>query len=260
MNAANMAARGGQMFARANVTNNTETRVTSILGGIVEMTNAFNGAVGPFAGVVGVPQRVMTVEELARRNLQSAEDLAAVRATYTLAGNTPATTLANVENRIAAQSREIGVIIDRQTGQILGVSRAGLEDGARMNVSPAQLPQMSGNIYTHNHPLGGTFSDSDIALALGYRAAEVRAVTPTQTYSVTFNNPPAFLLGQPERSIVFMREERVAIQASFRAGVADGTLNPPLHDAAQMGLWYSHYFMEQLVERNPWIQYTIISR
>jgi Papain fold toxin 1, glutamine deamidase len=86
MNAANMAGRGSQLFARGAVINNTETRVTSTLAGIVEMTNAFNGAVGPFAGV-GAPARAMTVEELARRNLQSAESYAAARATYSGLGD-----------------------------------------------------------------------------------------------------------------------------------------------------------------------------
>jgi Papain fold toxin 1, glutamine deamidase len=87
MNAANWAGRAGQWFAQANVTTNPDTRVTAALSGIVEMTNAFNGAVGPFAGVVGVPQRVMTVEELARQNMQSAEALRAARATYTGLGD-----------------------------------------------------------------------------------------------------------------------------------------------------------------------------
>jgi Papain fold toxin 1, glutamine deamidase len=87
MNAPNAAGRAGQWFAQANVTTNPDTRVTAALSGIVEMTNAFNGAVGPFAGVVGVPQRVMTVEELARQNMQSAESLRAARATYTGLGD-----------------------------------------------------------------------------------------------------------------------------------------------------------------------------
>jgi hypothetical protein len=87
MNAANAAARAGQWIAQADVTTNPDIRVTSTLRGIVEMTNAFNGAVGPFAGAVGVPQRVMTVEELARQNMQSAEAYRAARATYSGLGD-----------------------------------------------------------------------------------------------------------------------------------------------------------------------------
>jgi hypothetical protein len=87
MNAANWAGRAGQWFAQANVTTNPDTRVTSTLSGIVEMTNAFNGAVGPFAGVVGVPQRVMTIQELSLQRFQGAEASAAARATYTELGD-----------------------------------------------------------------------------------------------------------------------------------------------------------------------------
>jgi Papain fold toxin 1, glutamine deamidase len=87
MNAPNAAGRAGQWFAQANVTTNPDTRVTAALSGIVEMTNAFNGAVGPFAGAVGVPQRVMTVEELSLQRFQGAEATRAARATYSGLGD-----------------------------------------------------------------------------------------------------------------------------------------------------------------------------
>jgi hypothetical protein len=261
INAANMAARGSQWFARANVTTNPETRVTSILGGIVEMTNAFNGAVGPFAGVVGVPQRVMTVEELARLRFPGADATRAARATYgTLESTTAVRTLANIEGRFANASREVGFIVDARNGQILGVTRSGLDNTTQVRLNPqTDFPLMSGNIFTHNHPLGGALSAADVAVALGSGAAEFRAITPTRTMSLTFDNPPTNLLGKPEAAVAFMTSEESAIIASYRARVNEGTLMPPSDFAARM-VYQSDYLMQQLVERNPWIHYTVTPR
>lgn len=261
MNAPNAAGRAGQLFARGNVATNTDTRVTSTLGGIVELTNAFNGAVGPFAGVVGVPARVLTVEELSLQRFQGAEATAAARATYgALAAHTPAQTLANIEGRIAGFSREVGFVVDSRSGQILGVTRSGLDNSAQMRLNPqTDFQLMSGNIFTHNHPLGGTFSRQDVATALGAGVAEFRAVTSTRTMSLTFNNPPANLFGKPEAAAVFMMDEQTAIIASYRARVAEGSLIPPADLAARL-VYQSEYLMQQLAERNQWILYAVKPR
>jgi hypothetical protein len=261
MNAANMAGRAGQLFARGNVTTNPETRVTSILSGIVEITNAFNGAVGPFAGVVGVPQRVMTAEELALQRFQGAEATRAARATYgALESTTAAQTLANIEGRIAGYSREVGFIIDSRNGQILGVTRSGLDNSTQMRLNTqTDFPLMSGNIFTHNHPLGGTFSVADVRTALGAGVAEFRAVTSTRAMSLTFDNPPANLFGKPEAAVVFMQNEQASIIASYQARVAEGSLVPPADLAARL-IYQSEYLMEQLVERNSWIHYAVKPR
>ncbi len=260
LNAPNGAARAGQLFAQANVTNNTDTRVTSTQAGIVEMTNAFNGAVGPFAGVVGVP-RVMTVEELALQRFQGAEATRAARATYgALESTTAAQTLANIEGRFANASREVGFVVDARSGQILGVTRSGIDNRAQMRLnSQTDFPLMQGNIFTHNHPLGGALSTVDVATALGSGAAEFRAVTTTRTMSLTFENPPANLFGKPEAAAAFMMNEEAAIIAAYRTRVAEGSLIPPTDFAARL-VFQSEYLMEQLVERNPWIQYAIKPR
>jgi hypothetical protein len=261
VNAPNAAARAGQLFARGNVTNNTETRVTSTLSGIVEMTNAFTGAAGPFAGAVGVPARVMTAQELALQRFQGSEAARAARATYgALEARTPAQTLANIENRFANSPREVGFVVDARTGQILGVTRSGLDNGAQMRLNPdTDFRLMAGNVFTHNHPRGGTFSAEDVRTALSAAVTEFRAVSSTRTMSITFENPPANLVGNPASAYDFINGEMAAIGASYRAGIANGSLVPPA-DLAAREIWRSNYFMERLVERNPWIHYTNLPR
>ena len=124
MNSPNAAGRAGQFFAQANVTNNPDTRVTSTLTGIVEMTNAFNGAVGPFAGAVGVPQRVMTVQELSLQRFQGAEATAAARATY-------AARFASLD----AHEQAGGHLLARHVGQSEAALRARLASEPRISAS-----------------------------------------------------------------------------------------------------------------------------
>jgi hypothetical protein len=256
LNAPNQAARAGQLFARGTVTSDADTRVISTLAGIVDLTSAFNGLAGPFAGI-GAPTRVMTPQEYALRNQQSAASYAAARATYLdLQSNTAAQTIANIENRFANATREVGFVVDRQSGQILGVTRSGLDNGTQMRLNPqTDFAMMRGNVFTHNHPAGGTFSPADVAAALGSGAAEFRAVTSNRTMSLAFDNPPANLFGNPESAILFVDREMNVIRESYRTGVANGTLLPPA-DRAARSIWLSDYILQQLTERNPWIRYT----
>ncbi len=79
-------------------------------------------------------------------------------------------------------------------------------------------------------------------------------MTPTRTMSLTFDIPPANLVGKPEAATAFMMDEMAAIRSSYQAGVNNGTLVPPT-DLTARAVWVSDYIMQQLVERNPWIQY-----
>ncbi|MBB5020685.1 hypothetical protein HNQ59_004010 [Chitinivorax tropicus] len=104
--------------------------------------------------------------------------------------------------------------------------------------------------------MGGNLSVGDVATALGSGVAEFRAVTPTRTASIKFDNPPAHVFGDPVNSVLFIDEEKAAIGASYRAGIADGSLLPPT-DMATKKIWMSDYFMEQLASRNSWINYSL---
>lgn len=64
--------------------------------------------------------------------------------------------------------------------------------GARVSLRGHKIPENS--ILTHNHPralgksgieaIGNSFSANDIAIAINNNAAEIRAVTPTYTFSI----------------------------------------------------------------------------
>ena len=150
--------------------------------------------------------------------------------------------------------------MDSESGAILGTRRSGLGNGTQISLDPVKdYPLMQGNVFTHNHPLGGNLSPGDVSTALGSGAAEFRAVTSNRTMSISFGNAPEGLIGEPAASVVFMNGEKAAIGASYRAGIADGSLLPPL-DPATKNIWMSDYFMQQLSARNPWLNYSVTPR
>ncbi len=65
-------------------------------------------------------------------------------------------------------------------------------EGAKVNLKGYKIPENS--IITHNHPralgksgimaIGNSFSGNDIAVAISNNAKEIRAVTPTYTFSI----------------------------------------------------------------------------
>ncbi|WP_145964122.1 hypothetical protein [Chromobacterium phragmitis] len=163
----------------------------------------------------------------------------------------------SIEGRFAGSSREVGFIVDSQSGQIPGVMCAGLVNGAEIRLSAARdYRLLEGNKFTHNHPLGGNLSPSDVATALGSGVTEFRAVSPARTASIIFDNPPPHVFGDPVNSVLFIDGEKAAIGASYMAGIADGSLLPPV-DLAAKKIWMSDYFMEQLSSRNSWINYSL---
>jgi hypothetical protein len=171
-----------------------------------------------------------------------------------------AATLSRIESRFVGASREVGFIVDSDSGALLAVRRSGIGNGTQLSLDPVKdYPLMRGNIFTHNHPLGGNLSPGDVSTALGSGASEFRAVTSNRTLSISFGNAPERLIGEPAASVVFMNGEKAAIGASYRAGIADGSLLPPL-DPRIKNIWMSDYFMQQLTARNPWINYSVSPR
>ena len=55
-------------------------------------------------------------------------------------------------------------------------------DQAQIPLNDVALSLFRGNIVTHNHPAGDSFSRSDVRLLLTHKAAQVRVVTPEWTY------------------------------------------------------------------------------
>ncbi len=138
-----------------------------------------------------------------------------------------AATLSRIESRFANASREVGFIVDSESGAILAARWSGLGNGTQISLDPVtNYSLMEGNVFTHNHPLGGNLSPGDVSTALGSGATEFRAVTSNPTMSISFGDAPEGLIREFAAFVVFMNGEKAAIGASHRAGVDDGSLVP----------------------------------
>lgn len=98
--------------------------------------------------------------------------------------------LKRTETNIRTKRYEVGVVLDRK-GNIL-VRREGKAREVRF--SKEELKLMKDNVLTHNHPsalgrsgvsaIGQPFSKEDLILAVDRNVKEIRAVTPTYTFSI----------------------------------------------------------------------------
>ena len=90
------------------------------------------------------------------------------------------------------RNREYAVIIDNDTGQVIGDRIPG--ERTRTRFTGKQLQDMKGNVLSHNHPAGWSypegdprhdgagFSIADVRMMADWQLAEVRAVTPRFLY------------------------------------------------------------------------------
>ena len=105
-------------------------------------------------------------------------------------------TVRKLEKQIRNLEYEKGYVIGSD-GKVLAESVYGDKSSARFN--PKDYAKMKDAVITHNHPYAGEegtlnntiagrigvpFSDADIIMAIVRNAKEVRAVTPTYTYSI----------------------------------------------------------------------------
>jgi hypothetical protein len=58
-------------------------------------------------------------------------------------------------------------------------------DTHRISIDPRQARLANGEVVSHSHPQGGTFSLKDLEFAFAYHLKELRAVTPNGVYSIT---------------------------------------------------------------------------
>lgn len=152
----------------------------------------------------------------------------------------------------AKKSKEIGTLVSLETGEILGKQEMGQVGG---HLDSEFMLRMRGNIFTHNHPSGGSFSAEDIVTAMVTGTAEFRATAGPNVYSLSWKNLPAAVSGSAELAHLFIESEKHAIGDVYRAGLATKKLNPPADKLAR-AIWQSEFFMRELVRRNPWMIYT----
>lgn len=84
-------------------------------------------------------------------------------------------TLFKVENERRTLNYEVGTIIDRK-GNIINVT------GGEAHSVEVPTELLAGNIFTHNHPNGGCFSQEDIKSLVETNLFELRASTPQGIY------------------------------------------------------------------------------
>jgi len=80
--------------------------------------------------------------------------------------------ISNVEKRISSQNFESAAVYDNNGNQLF--FKNGSSNAVVFNNE--ELTQMKGNVLTHNHPSGGAFSGSDVALLVSSGLSEIRAV------------------------------------------------------------------------------------
>ena len=95
-----------------------------------------------------------------------------------------------------------------------------------------ELQLFSGNVATHNHPRGTTFSFADVEIAINYGLREVRIVTPTLRYSFspTVSWPPIIaMLGAFDSA-------KAKVNQRINEMVRSGEIHPQFAEAE-----YLHY-------------------
>ncbi len=159
--------------------------------------------------------------------------------------------LSITEKAILRFNEEVHLVIDPVTGNRLARNSTGSTGG---HLSDDFMSLMGGNIYLHNHPMGGNFSPDDVAVALGAGSKELRVVTSSRILSIVFENPPAEIFNNAVGAIMFFNAEKSEIGKIFRSQRDNKALNIPTIEAEKR-IWLSNYFISELVKRNPWMTY-----
>lgn len=95
-------------------------------------------------------------------------------------GMSKSSTLSKTESQIRNNSFETAVLVDER-GKIL-LNKSG--GASEVRFSKADTAVMKGNVLTHNHPEGGTFSPADIETTVKYGLSEIRAVSSKSSESL----------------------------------------------------------------------------
>jgi len=133
--------------------------------------------------------------------------------------STPAlTTAVRLENQIRLDELETGAFIAAD-GRVI-IQKTGQPD--RLRFTAQELQGTDGTVFTHNHPMNGTFSAVDIESAIQSKLQEVRAAGPTLRYSMR----PG-----PEWPTLDALQEQLAAQTEIARSrvtrmIVDGELEP----------------------------------
>jgi hypothetical protein len=177
--------------------------------------------------------------------------------------NTASSTLGRIESRFGGASREVGFVVDAETGQILTMARQPYgQTSSSFRFTPEQWSAAEGNWITHNHPSGLTLGIEDVAGAVSSGARGIRASTSTGTFELSFDKSFASAYrGDPGAAFGFLQSETNAIGKGIMADVRGGALAVP---NGVTGLQYKGFLANEMwiryANQNLGLQYTFIPR
>jgi hypothetical protein len=109
--------------------------------------------------------------------------------------------LKNIENKICRDTVETAYLVDTNGNIIFSKSD---NMNSCVSFSYEQLKMFEGNIITHNHPSGTTFSYEDVSLLTCHKCKEIRAATSSGTFSLmVYKNSKNYKEGNLDFAIAY---------------------------------------------------------
>ena len=171
--------------------------------------------------------------------------------------------LSRIEGRFANASREVGFIVDSESGAILTMARQPYGQArASFRFSDEQWPMAEGNWITHNHPSGNTLGVEDLAGAVASGARGIRASTNSGVYELAFDNSFASAYRGSKPGVAgFLGAETNKVGAGIMADVRSGALVVPgdLTGSARNG-FLANEMWTRYANQMPGFQYTFTPR
>jgi hypothetical protein len=177
--------------------------------------------------------------------------------------NATTATLERIESRFAGASREVGFIVESETGNILNIGRQPYNqsyDGFKL--TPEQWATAKDNWVTHNHPSGNTLGIQDLASAVANNARGIRASTSTGTFELSFDHSFASAYrGDPGAVFGLIQAETNKVGLGIMTDIRNGTFAIP---EGVTGLQYKGFLANEMwlryANQTPGLQYTFTPR
>ena len=216
-------------------------------------------AIGRWVGT-GVDDAAIRFQDNMGLVLRAVPDSTPVRlGNVEVGAGSAASTLSRIEGRFANASREVGFVVDSESGTILTMARQPYGQArASFRFSDKQWAMAEGNWITHNHPSGNTLGVEDLAGAVAIGARGIRASTKSGVYELTFDGSFASAYrGEKLGAAGFLGAETNKIGAGIMADVRSGTLVVPagLTGSARNGFLANEMWI-RYANHTPGLQYT----
>lgn len=173
--------------------------------------------------------------------------------------NAASTTLGRIESRFNGSRREVGFVVDSETGAILTVARQPHgQEASSFRFSQEQWAMAEGNWITHNHPSGFTLGPEDLAGAVSSGARGIRASTRAGVYELAFDGSFASdYRGHPAGAAGFVGAGINEVRQGMFADLRSGSLAVPQDlTGSARGAFLSNEMWIRYARQTPGLQYT----